>query len=252
LGVARASADRYDTIGVGYASRRREEPSWAAAISGALEGSTSILNVGAGSGNYEPRAARLVALEPSATMLAQRARDAAPAIQGVAEQLPFDDATFDAAVAILTVHHWIDPVGGLNELRRVARRQVIVTFDPATTARFWLHRDYLPELGVHERSQSSLADVLDALEVHDVCALEVPRDCVDGFLGATWATPATYLDPVARASMSGFALLDPPAVARAMDALARDIDDGTWAARNAELLDRDSLDVGFRLVKAGH
>jgi SAM-dependent methyltransferase len=249
--AASARADRYDTIGVGYASRRREEPSWAAAIAGALDGAASVLNVGAGSGNYEPRTATLVALEPSATMLAQRRPGAAPAIQGVAEQLPFGDGTFDAALAILTVHHWTDPRRGLEELRRVARRQVVVTFDPAATAGFWLHRDYLPELAAHERAQSSLADVLDALEVDRVTALEVPRDCADGFLGATWAAPDAYLDPIARASMSGFALLDPAAVARAMEALARDIDDGTWARRNADLLDRDRLDVGFRLVTAG-
>ena len=206
--------------------------------------------MGAGTGNYEPRDAVIVAVEPSATMLAQRARDAAPAVRGVAEALPVPDDAFDAALAILTVHHWRDPSAGLRELARVAPRQAVVTWDPAVSAKFWLLRDYLPELRAHEASLPSLQAILDALEVTDVVALEVPRGCRDGFAGAAWDEPASYLDPAVRAGMSGIQLLDQLVVAQALGRLARDLADGTWRARNAELEQVASLDVGYRLVLA--
>lgn len=244
-------ADRYDTIGRTYASRRREEPAWAHAISQALGGARRVINVGAGTGNYEPRDAIVLAVEPSSTMLAQRAADAAPAVRGVAEALPVPDDSFDAALAILTVHHWRDAHHGLRELARVARRQVVVTWDPAASSGYWLNRDYLPELFEHEAAISSLRDVLDVLDVLEVRTMEVPRDCVDGFLGAQWATPQDYLDPAVRAAMSGLALLDQGVVNDAMARLARDLADGTWERRNAELATLASLDTGFRLVVAG-
>ena len=225
-------ADRYDTIGRTYASRRREEPAWAHAISQALGGARRVINVGAGTGNYEPRDAIVLAVEPSSTMLAQRAADAAPAVRGVAEALPVPDDSFDAALAILTV-------------------QVVVTWDPAASSGYWLNRDYLPELFEHEAAISSLRDVLDVLDVLEVRTMEVPRDCVDGFLGAQWATPQDYLDPAVRAAMSGLALLDQGVVNDAMARLARDLADGTWERRNAELATLASLDTGFRLVVAG-
>jgi len=209
-----------------------------------------VINVGAGTGNYEPHDAVVLAIEPSATMLAQRASDAAPAVQAVAEALPVPDDSFDAALAILTVHHWSDPRHGLRELARVAARQVVVTWDPVASSNFWLHRDYLPELLAHEASLASLADVIDALSVDEVGVLEVPRGCVDGFLGAHWATPSDYLDPSVRAVSSGLSLLSQDAVDDAMTRLARDLDDGTWHRRNAELAGLASLDTGFRLVVA--
>jgi SAM-dependent methyltransferase len=211
-----------------------------------------VINVGAGTGNYEPRDATVLAVEPSATMLAQRAAGAAPAVRGVAEALPVADGTFDAALAILTIHHWNDPCQGLRELARVARRQVVVTWDPEASSRHWLHRDYLPELLAHEASLSSLHDVLDVLDARDVVVMEVPRDCADGFLSAQWASPADYLDPSVRAGMSGLSLLDQDVVNDAMARLARDLSDGTWERRNAELAELASLDTGFRLVVAGN
>jgi len=248
---ARRNASRYDAIGVDYAQRRREEPAWARAINEALGGATRVVNVGAGTGNYEPRDRRVVAVEPSTTMLSQRRSDAAPAIRGAAEALPFANLAFDAALAVLTVHHWSDPHAGLAELVRVAPRQVVVTWDREAHALFWLSRDYLPELAVDARTLSSLDDLVDVLDVRSVRALEVPRDCADGMLGANWANPETYLDPAVRASMSGLALLDQDVVAAAMQRLARDLDDGTWHTRNAGLEGLDALDTGFRLVVAG-
>ena len=219
-------------------------------IGATLRGADRVINVGAGTGNSEPRDAVVMAVEPSMTMLAQRASDAASAVRGVAEALPVGDDAFDAALAILTIHHWRDPRLGLRELARVAPRQVVVTWDPTASSRHWLHRDYLPELLAHEASLSSLSDVLDELEVRDVAVLEVPRDCVDGFLGAQWARPEDYLDPAVRAGMSGLSLLDQEVVASAMDRLARDLDDGTWQRRNAELVGLSFFDCGFRLVVA--
>jgi SAM-dependent methyltransferase len=249
--TARPRADRYDTIGVGYAGRRREEPAWAAAITAALGSARRVVNVGAGPGNYEPSGREVVAVEPAVTMLAQRPVTAAPAVRGVAEALPFPDGAFDAALAILTHHHWVDAVAGLSELARVAPRQVVVTWEPATSRGHWLHRDYLPELCHLEAALPSLAAVVDVLEVNSVEVLEVPRGCVDGFLGAHWAEPSRLLDPEVRASMSGLALLDRAVVDDAMARLARDLDDGTWRRRNTAVLARDACDAGYRLVVAG-
>jgi SAM-dependent methyltransferase len=210
-----------------------------------------VINVGAGTGNYEPRDATVLAVEPSETVLAQRPSDAAPAVRGVAEALPVPDDSFDVALAILTVHHWRDPGAGLRELTRVAARQAVVTWDPSVSAEFWLLRDYLPELRALEASLPSLSAVCDSLEVTDVVTLEAPRGCRDGFAGAAWDEPASYLDPAVRAGMSGIQLLDQLVVAEALGHLARDLDDGTWHERNAELATIESLDVGYRLVLAG-
>jgi SAM-dependent methyltransferase len=238
-------------IGVDYASRRREEPAWARAIAAALGDAASVVNVGAGTGNYEPRDRCVVGVEPSETMLAQRPSGAAPAVRAGAEALPFADDTFDAALAVLTVHHWRDPLGGLAELARVAPRQVLVSWDLEATAAFWLCRDYLPEVVAHAATLSTVVDVLDVLDVRDVRVLPVPRGCVDGVLGAHWSEPSAYLDPTARGAMSGLALLDPGVVDRAIARLARDLADGTWHERNAALLACDEIDAGFRLVVAG-
>ena len=152
---------------------------------------------------------------------------------------------------MLTVHHWHDPRLGLAELARVAPRQVVVSWDRTATLAFWLSRDYLPELAEHVAGQSTVDDVLSTLDVREVRPLLVPRDCADGFLGANWARPEAYLDPRARAAMSGLALLDQAVVDRAVARLASDLVDGTWRARNAELEGLAALDAGFRLVVAG-
>ena len=207
-----------------------------------------MVNVGAGAGSYEPATTR-AALEPSLVMVRQRAPDSAPVVCGVAEELPFRDAHFDAGLAVLTVHHWSDPRRGLAELRRVAKRQAVVTWDPEVFSRgLWLVRDYLPELVDRERDLATLPTVLDGLGSCRIESLPVPADCADGFLGAYWRRPEAYLDPALRAGTSGFALLDPVLVETAMDRLEDDLESGRWAARHGDLLERDEIDLGYRLV----
>jgi hypothetical protein len=242
----------YDQIGTGYAASRREEPRWMARIQRAVAGCSNAVNVGAGSGSYEPRFLDLVAVEPSETMIRQRARASASAVRAVAEQLPFADRAFDTALAILTVHHWRDAHAGLREMQRVSRRQVIVTWDAALFAeRFWLVREYLPEIGMRERELATLATVLEALESARVEPLPVPADCVDGFLGAYWKRPERYLDPVLRSAMSGIALLDQEVVSQALERLRVDLAAGKWLENHAALMQLDEIDLGYRMVIAG-
>jgi SAM-dependent methyltransferase len=243
---------RYDAIGIGYAAHRRPDPRWMVVIHGALDGMDSVVDVGAGAGSYEPRDRRVVAVDPSRTMLAQREAAMPPAVQGVAEALPFADATFDAALAVLTTHHWTDAAAGLAELRRVARRQVVVTWDPELLARScWLVAEYVPEVAAAEAALATLDAVVDALEVVAVLPLPVPADCTDGVFAAYWRRPEAYLDAGVRAAISGLALLDDSVLAPAMARLAADLESGAWQERHADLLARDELDVGYRVVVAG-
>ncbi len=240
----------YDEIGRGYTSTRRPDPRWHERIHAEV-GPGSLLNVGAGAGSYEPSARRVVALEPSETMIRQRPPGAAPVVRGVAGSLPFADGAFDVAMAVLTIHHWADAAAGLEEMRRVASRQVVVTWDPEVAARFWLLRDYLPEVLAHDAGLATLAQVEAGLPGCQVVPLMVPADCVDGFLGAYWKRPHAYLDPVARGAISGLALLAPEVVDAAMARLADDLESGRWAARAALPAETTEADLGYRLVVAG-
>lgn len=235
----------YDTIGVNYADLRRPDPRIAALIERALGSAETVLNVGAGAGSYEPTARQVTALEPSAAMIAQRPAGAAPAIQGQAEALPFPDDHFDAAMAVLTVHHWTDQPQGLRELRRVARGPVVVlTFNPQ--ARPWL-TDYLPDLAALDEAQMP---ALDAYARHlgpvDITPVPVPRDCTDGFLYAYWARPHAYLDPRIRTGSSSFWKL--PSAQAGLARLERDLASDAWTERHGQLLHQQELDVGYRLV----
>jgi SAM-dependent methyltransferase len=215
-----------------------------------------VLNVGAGAGSYEPTEREVVAVEPSAEMIAQRPPGSAPAVQASAEALPFENESFDAAMAVLSDHHWRDRATGLREMRRVARdRVVIVNADPGLADNFWLTRDYLrgfvgliPEqyrrLGYW---REELRRLLGELEVQ---AVPVPHDCSDGFYQSYWRRPHAYLDQRIRASISVFHRLPTAEVSRATDELRRDLDHGRWQERNASLLDKSELDVGLRLVIA--
>lgn len=238
----------YDRIGLSYARYRQPDPRIAARLHAALGDVASVVNVGAGSGSYEPEDRSVLAIEPSLSMIAQR-RSRAPVVAASAMRLPLRDRSFDAAMAILTMHHWPDRAAGLAELARVAReRVVILTFDPAATS-FWLVTDYFPDILDLDRETMPRLDELRfddaAVEVRPV---PIPHDCLDGFLGAYWRRPAAYLDAGARSAISSFALI--PDVDRGLDRLARDLDDGTWQRRYGDLLQRDALDLGYRLVIA--
>jgi SAM-dependent methyltransferase len=239
----------YDRIGVGYAGWRRPDPRLAARIADALGPARAVVNVGAGAGSYEPADRPVVAVEPSAEMVRQRQPGAAPAVRASAERLPFRDGAFDAAMAILTIHHWPDWRAGLRELRRTARGHVVVlTWDPAHEG-FWLVQEYFPEILAMDHvimpTLPQIADVLGLLEVRPV---PVPADCSDGFLGAYWRRPEMYLDAGRRGAISAFARLAEvePGLAR----LRADLADGSWERRNAALLGVPELDIGYRLLVA--
>jgi SAM-dependent methyltransferase len=209
------------------------------------------LNVGAGTGSYEPCDREVVAAEPSLVMLAQRTRRSAPAVQARAEALPFADAAFDAVLAVLTLHHWSDQRAGLGECVRVGRERVVIfTFDPASDG-FWLTKDYFPEFMARDRAQFPSLDVLTtafgpAARVVTQ-PVPIPKDCVDGFLGAFWARPSSYLDPRVRAGISSFARGEAGA---GLTRLRAHLADGTWHARYGHLLELDALDIGYRIVIA--
>ncbi len=240
----------YDRIGTGYGRFRRPDPRIASRIHRALGGARSVVNVGAGAGSYEPADRPVVAVEPSATMVAQRPAGAAPAVRAVASALPFRDASFDAALAVLTLHHWPDWGAGVAELARVARERVVVlTCDPGAEG-FWLVRDYFPDIVEQDRRVFPPPDALArALGGADVVPVPVPWDCADGFLGAYWRRPEAYLDAGVRGAISAFARL--PDVEEGLARLRRDLADGIWEERNADLREREELDVGYRLVVAG-
>ncbi|MGH8986444.1 MAG: class I SAM-dependent methyltransferase [Acidimicrobiia bacterium] len=241
----------YDRIGVGYSDRRRPDTRIAAYITSALGDARTVLNIGAGAGSYEPTDRPVVALDPSRVMLKQRPGGAAPAVQGVAETLPFPDDTFDAAMTILSLQHWTDPERGLAEVRRVSRRQVLLTWDARLYAsNFWLMRDYLPEVAAWERTRATFDDACALLPGCFAVAVPVPHDCIDGFGAAYWRRPEAYLDDDVRQSISGIALLEDGVAGRAMRRLRADLDSGEWHRRNSELLDLEEFDVGYRLVIA--
>lgn len=236
----------YDQIGQGYTTTRRPDLRIAAALHAALAGMESVINVGAGTGSYEP-AQTTAAVEPSAVMIAQRPPGSAPAVQARAEAVPLVDDASDAAMAVLTVHHWDNVEAGIAELRRIARRRIVIfTFDPLMTAQYWLVREYLPQLPTTDPLDRLVA-ALDE-DCSSVTPVPIPHDCTDGFAAAFWRRPAAHLDPAVRAGMSVFATADPDVVAAGLDHLARDLDSGAWQARHADLLGVGELDVGYRLV----
>jgi SAM-dependent methyltransferase len=238
----------YDRIGRSYVATREEDPRIAAAIHAQLGDARTVLNVGAGAGAYEPRDREVTAIEPSAVMRAQRPSGAAPCVDARAEALPFEDGAFDAAMAVLSDHHWDDRLGGLRELRRVGRRAVVFQWDPAFAGAFWLARDYLPSFPGPQNV--TLAQTEAALGVMRSVPVPIPHDCRDGFLMAYWRRPEAYLDPVARANISVFSLLPEAEVEAMVAALRADLESGVWARRNAELLELDELDLGYRVLVA--
>jgi SAM-dependent methyltransferase len=239
---------RYDEIGAGYARGRRTDPRWLAPLLDALGDAATVLDVGSGTGSYEPPGRRVTAVEPSAEMIRQRRPGAAPVVRAVAEALPFAPGTFDAALAVLTVHHWPGWRRGLAELRRVARRQVVLAYDTRRHNDFWLVREYVPEVAELERSRPSAPEIAAALGARTVVPLPVPWDFTDGVFPAHWRRPEAYLDPAVRRACSALAQTPPEAVARGVARLRADLRSGRWHAEHQDLLDLPEWDAGFRLI----
>ena len=236
----------YDTIGVNYSDLRKPDSRIEMMIRRALGSARTVLNVGAGAGSYEPSDRQVTAVEPSEKMIQQRRAAAATVIQGYAEDLPFDDNSFDASMAVLTVHHWTDKGKGLKEMRRVTRGPIVVlTFDPSHR-RMWLS-DYIPELvKLDEAIMPRMADYEEWLGSVEITAVPVPQDCTDGFLYAYWRRPSAYLDPRITAAMSSFWTVGN--VSEGVSKLKNDLESGAWAHRYSDLLNLNEYDVGYRLV----
>jgi SAM-dependent methyltransferase len=249
-GGGMCGAQLYDTIGATYTVTRRTEPRIAARVWAALGDARTVLNVGAGTGSYEPPDRDVTAAEPSAVMRAQRPPGAAPCVAAAAENLPFEDQSFDAAMAVATVHHWQDPIAGLREMRRVARRVVVFTHDTSDTGwlhRFWLTRDYLPEVAGLVAGRPSVDQLARTIGA-SVEPVLIPWDCADGFFEAYWRRPGAYLDEDVRRGVSVWARVGPQAEQRAVRGLRDDLGSGRWAERNRALLDVDAAELGLRLL----
>ncbi|HLK00757.1 MAG TPA: class I SAM-dependent methyltransferase [Streptosporangiaceae bacterium] len=242
----------YDTIGTGYATARRADPRIAARLLDALGDAGTVLDVGAGTGSYEPRDRHVAAVEPSQVMLAQRPAEAAPAVRAAAEALPFRDDAFDAAMAVLTVHHWSDKHRGLTEVRRVTRGRIVMFtgFVRELNTSWWLH-DYFPAMrglvGGRVVPPETYAAVLGPGEVIPV---PIPADCTDGFEAAYWRRPEAVLDPARWQASSAFTMIGDADRAEGMARLAADLDSREWHRRYGHLLDLDELDLGYRILIA--
>jgi SAM-dependent methyltransferase len=246
------TSPRYDTIGRNYTANRRADPRWEAVVAAQVGDARRIVNVGAGTGSYEPPGRDLVAVEPSTVMLSQRPDGAAPVVRARAAALPVRSDWAEVVMAILTVHHWDDWASGLDELCRVAPRRIVLGIDFERHAEFWLLQEYLPEVRAHTlRCRPSAAVIADAIGATACLELPVPPDLEDGVLGAHWSRPEAYLDPTVRANNSGMALADPAAVARGVARLEDDLASGAWHERHADLLGRESVDLGYRLLVSG-
>jgi SAM-dependent methyltransferase len=248
LGVQPTST-LYEQIGVDYTSARCTEPRIAEQIFSALGDAESVLNVGAGTGSYEPTDRDVLAVEPSSVMRAQRPTGAAPCIDASAESLPFPDQSFDAAMAVLSDHHWSDPIAGLREMRRVARRVVVFQWDDTESQRFWLIRDYLPEYHALGQDRPALSERAAAIGARVEMVL-IPWDCVDGFFHCYWRRPEAYLTEAVRRGSSVWARVGAPAEQRVVGTLSADLASGAWRERNRELAGFESADLGARLLIA--
>ena len=236
----------YDRIGRGYATLRKPDPRIYRRLRSRFDGYSSVLNVGAGAGSYEPVDLSVYAVEPSQQMIAQRL-NRTNVVQGKAEDLPFKDNSFDASMAVLTIHHWEDKRKGLEECARVARRQIsLVTWDPESEG-FWLVHDYFPELLAIDRTLfPTMRELRCALGRIVIEPLLIPADCEDGFLGAYWRRPSAYLNSTVRSGMSSFARI--PDVASRLAMLKHDLATGAWHRKYGFLLSAGTLDIGYRLL----
>jgi SAM-dependent methyltransferase len=246
---------RYDGIGRGYGRTRREDPDLRERIHRALGVARTVVNVGAGTGSYEPLDRGVIAIEPSETMVRQRPRHRAPAVRGTAGFLPLRDGSVDAAMTVLSLHHWEEAQeAGVREMRRVSRGPVvIVTYDPRVCGRMWLIADYFPEIAELDSRTMPLPErIVDWLGGRaEVSPLPVSRETPDWHLGSFWAHPERVLDEGARAATSGFARARPEVVERVVSRVRRDLADGTWDERYGHLRRLPEYDAGLRLIVAG-
>jgi len=242
----------YDRMGLGYSAVRRPEPRIAAQIEAALGDARTVLNVGAGAGSYEPTDREVTAVEPSRTMIAQRPPGSAPVVEAFAEDLPFEDDSFDAAMALITVHHWSDARAGLAEMTRVARRRLaILTFTPTPPEELWMARDYFPRiLDFHEEVMLPTDELAAMLPNASVEPVPIPNGCTDGFWLAIWDRPEMHLDPDVRRASSSWHHMAQDEIEQGLARLKDDLESGRWDERNGRLREQAELDVGLRLVTA--
>jgi hypothetical protein len=251
--VSSAGDFDYERAGQGYATMRRTDPRIAALVHAALGPARTVLNVGAGAGSYEPEDRYVVALEPSAAMRSQRPAHAVPAVDGVAGHLPFDDRSFDASMAMVTVHQWPDMRAGLGEMRRVTRGPVVVlTFDGDALDRFWL-ADYVPELIEAERRRYPAPDAIGQVlgGGASIRTVPVPRDCLDGFTEAYFARPEAFLAEATRRSQSAWGFVDDGVEDRFVARLRADLETGEWDRRYGALRDQEVFEGSLRLIVQG-
>jgi SAM-dependent methyltransferase len=250
--AADSPTPRYERIGIGYARTRRADPRLAERIHHALGDARTVVNVGAGAGSYEPRDRHVIAIEPSEVMAAQRPPELAPAIRASAGELPLRDRSVDAAMAILSVHHWdAEQERGVREMRRVARGPVVImTYDPEVSGKMWLMSEYMPEVAELDRRTFPSIETLSGWLSGASCVekLEIPDDTPDWMLGSFWAHPERVLDAAARAATSGFARMDAGVVDRVVESVRRDLASGAWDRRHGDLRRLRSFDVGLRLI----
>lgn len=236
-----------------YSSVRRADPRIARYIHDALGDAKTVANVGAGAGSYEPEDRYVTAVEPSANMRAQRmAYGKAPAINAVAEALPLDDNSFDATMATVTIHHWLDLEKGLAEMKRVAKKRVVIlTFDPYALTNFWNY-EYFPQLIEIERARyPEISRIIAVLEGKcDVVKVPVPNDCTDGFQDAFFGRPEAFLKKQVRQAQSAWGFLPPQLEAQYVERLANDLASGEWDKKYGYLRKEPLFYSSLRLIVA--
>jgi ubiquinone/menaquinone biosynthesis C-methylase UbiE len=244
------SGAAYDTLGVNYSDFRRADPRIEARIWAALGDARSVVNVGAGTGSYEPRDREVIAVEPSPLMISRRSEDAAPALQGVAEALPLDDQSVDAAMGTLTIHHWSDLDAGLAEMRRVARKRIVLlTIDAERNSQIWTLSEYFPAAARAEREKMPAMHALEAmLPKATIEVVPAPSRCRDEFTSALWDRPELFLDPAVLRASSLWHQLSPEMVERGRERLRSDLESGRWAEKFGHLRTLPELDIGLRLA----